>query len=352
MKYITLSLLLSATFYLSAQDYVPFSLNDGDRWMDQIAFGYGDPPGVLGRATTTHSITIQGDTIVEGQHYKKLYERAEWYYSRREEYYDPSTETVYYDIDEENFDDPYQLFGGIRQDTLTREVYFVFWGEENEYNELPMLLRHCIDEFIVLSNEEILLYQFPSSIGDTIITESDIAVAGELDNIVLDDGTERRRWHMQVDGEFEFSLIEGIGGPNGLFSPFVYEEWEGGGCTFLCYQEEGESIYISPKSFSIPMVDDCGALILSSADPIATGDFVVVPNPTRDFFTIVSPNSPANLSGRIQVYNNLGQLVLTDDDHDFNASVDATNWATGVHYLIVEVEGEVVLRTKILKVRD
>ncbi len=330
---------------LVAQDYVPFNLQDGVTWQDYSFYGAGDPPGSDGGTTIAYSYQLIGDTLVDGHTYKKVYSRDDWYHDL--ERFSTGPDSYEEVLNEENYDNPYLLFGGLRQDTAAKTLYYVNWREDEEVYQ-----GRCFG-LVPAVGEEQLLYDFSLEEGDTAQTVFGPSVVNGTWTVTLEDGSERRA--VDVDNQ-DGPWIEGIGGGGlGLFSPWVYPPFESG-CGFYCYREEGEvllrSVWGGIGGTPSNLNETCDALILSADDPIANSDFVVIPNPTRDFFTIVSPTSPSSIIGHVRLYNSLGQLVYENGNQNLNESIDASRWAMGVHYLIVETEGEMVLQTKILKVRD
>lgn len=328
---------------LQAQDYIPFNLIDGTTWQDYSFYGAGDPPGSSGGTTIAYSYRLDGDTIVDGQAYKKVYSRDDWYHYREVFYTGPDM----YDevITEENYDRPYTLIGGLRQDTIAKTLYYANW-----YADEGLYENRCFGPVPTVGQEQ-LLYDFSVEEGDLVQTVLGAAEVSGISNVMLEDGSERRAYH--VDNQ-EGPWVEGIGGVGlGLFSPWVFPPFESG-CGFYCYREDSEVLLRGWSGFGTPgnLNETCDALIIAVDDLAARSEFAVIPNPTRDLFTIIPPTNPGFRVGHVRLYNQLGQLVYENPNQDFNEAIDISKSASGIHFLSVEVGGEVVLQAKVLIVRN
>ena len=79
--------------------------------------------------------------------------------------------------------------------------------------------------------------------------------------------------------------------------------------------------------------------VLASDTFAVLDDIVLYPNPSKDFFKIQVP-SDIQISGKVEMYNNLGQKVITkviSSDNDLN--IDATSISNGVYFVTVTLNG-------------
>jgi hypothetical protein len=79
--------------------------------------------------------------------------------------------------------------------------------------------------------------------------------------------------------------------------------------------------------------------ILASDTFAVLDDIVLYPNPSKDFFKIQVP-SDIQVAGKVEMYNNLGQKVITkvvSSDNDLN--IDATSISNGVYFVTVTLNG-------------
>ena len=82
---------------------------------------------------------------------------------------------------------------------------------------------------------------------------------------------------------------------------------------------------------------------LSTNEIIKPDNVLVYPNPSADKFTITS----ATLPDRINVYNNIGQLVLTTTSTSVSTELDLTNLGSGVFYATIEFKDNSITKTLI-----
>ncbi|MEL6970712.1 MAG: T9SS type A sorting domain-containing protein [Bacteroidota bacterium] len=341
-KYYHFLLLIFSPILLLGQDYVPFTLEDGVTWQDFSFQGAGDPPGSEGGETTAYSYRLDGDTLVNGIQYKKVYSREDWYYSRRTYYI--GNDMFETSITEENYDNPYILYGGLRQDTAARTVYYInFRPEEFE------VLERCLLTMPEVGEEE-LLYEFPVSVGDVVQTGEGPIELIEIRTTTLEDGTERRTYYFNNQTEW----VEGIGSADlGLLGAWLDAPFESG-CGFLCYSEAEETLLQGEWSLGAPYMLNatCNALILSADEPLEMGNVRVIPNPVRDQFRLSLPDEVQRLPIELDVFNSVGQLVLQELDYNSNSFIDTKTWARGIYFLMLKEEEQEVLRIKVMKVGE
>lgn len=213
---------------------------------------------------------LDGDTLINGQTYTRLFEAQ--------------TNAALIDTSAAIF------IGGIREDS-TQKVFFT--GPGPSYYPI-----YCT--FPATNNQEVLLYDFGRSVGDTFY----IPVSGGNTwlNEVLDidtisyGGVMRRRFEIRQNGEQVFQ-IEGIGSDKGIFYPYcTYFEWD---WTLLCFSD--------PSISWNPMNNNC-YLITGLEERVALPKVTITPHPvgpaTR--LTVESENfSPFEL----EIYNLQGKVL-------------------------------------------
>lgn len=152
--------------------------------------------------------------------------------------------------------------GAIREDTLTRKVYFIPPSE----------------------NEEQLLYDFKWQVGDTLtgymefILEPDIIQT--VDSILIGD-TYRKRW--LLNPYHSIYLIEGIGSTYGLFERSPGPVAEDFGYSLICFQQNGSILYPdTTTTCQFPNFINIGDKI---QDQIS-----IIPNPSNGSFIIKFDN--------------------------------------------------------------
>ena len=196
-----------------------------------------------GGAHVRYSLTLDGDTLLNGIHYKKLYmPRADYVPSYQ--CYPQDTISGYK--------------GALRQDTSARIVYIV----------PPDSLT------------EQLLYDFKMNVGDTVKGY----LAGYFPNIVVSvdsvmvGASFRKRW--MVDETNNVYFIEGIGSTYGLIRALPggaiidYDQID-----FLCFQQNGVTLYPDTNS-------QCGLILSRSEIPVPQEAVRVYPNPSDSWIQI------------------------------------------------------------------
>lgn len=207
MKYSALILLLfTCMTSLYGQDYHPL-LRSAAYW--DVAYSAGAPLCYYERI---HRYSFEGDTTIDGLTYQKCN-----YYSAYPvnggSYFCPPFQV----------DTSLQLLGAYwREDTVTQQVFrykFNWLGTEGE---------------------EVLVYDFKLSIGDSISNfgSGGVSYVTEIDSIQLPDSSYRKRFSFDINSAF---YIEGVGGSEGLFSPLSIGI--GSWSYIMCLRENGESIY-------------------------------------------------------------------------------------------------------------
>lgn len=335
-NYLHLLLLFVGPVFITAQNYVPFTLEDGVTWNDYGFLGLGDPPGSGGGSYTGYAYLLDGDTLVNDYTYKKVYTRDEWYYRIR--IYNTGPDMADTMLTEENYENPYMLVGGLRQDTAARTVHFVNWWNEDwiQCTNLPE------------SGQEELLYDFSLSVGDTIQTLYGPEILQDIATITLEDASERRLYYFS--GAVS-SWVEGIGGAElGLFSPWTGAPFESG-CSFICYRETGDVLFRGWSSFGIPntLNATCNGLIINTDDVSGSINVRVSPNPASDAFNLVLMGELNPRGVSISVYNGLGQLMYNDLMKTESQTIQTDNWPSGTYYLSLQTKEGVVYQTLLVK---
>jgi hypothetical protein len=238
--------LLSALFAaktIEAQTYRPM-LQDSVRWiivLDDNLTPFSDDD--------RWEYFAQGDTLVENILYKKIYHRfLESQYGKQ-----PPFEAV----------SPYVLFGLMREDTLTRQVFGILLPTEGGYySECP-------------SGLETLMYDFSLNVGDTInhfctipegCGEVNIHSTGQSNVFGI-----YTRWFEVAGGCSWGRLYEGIGSSYGL--------WE-------AMFTPVKSRYLSYTFLEYYCPDAVCPFIVGTKEMAVESGIVVYPNPANDKITI------------------------------------------------------------------
>ena len=267
-----LHLLIFITFfsqYLFSQStiYHPFP-DSGALWStaDLIL------PGCLVPPCDYTFIQVGNDTIISGQHYRKLLEGS-----------------IYFGI----FDTGYSpvIFSGslLRDDTLNRKVYL---GD-------------------VSGTPDHILYDFNLQIGDTL-PDGPVSskVAGvyvtAIDSVLLQDNTYRRRLKLNSIfyglGIDSLCLIEGIGYTGGFLRPILPIVGQDGSFHLACFSEDGITRY------NYALLGSAYCELPNGVHDLHEQTIQILPVPVAadNYLYIEGLNS----GGSVSVYDLLGRLVL------------------------------------------
>lgn len=245
----------------------------------------------------TYNYFTDGDTTINNIVYEKLYISGKNTITFNTGPYPPA----WYDFN--------RLEGYIRENN-NKQVYFLRngWGAES------------------------LLYDFNIALGDTIAIPPinvyplfDRAVVVEIDSIQIC-STMRNRY-----------LLEPLGGP--LLHPLYWTEGVGSTHGLIPRYESFES-GARDVCFSDGNCPPC-ALILNIAqtEKETTVDLATIhPNPTvsSSFIQIKKPS----VWTKINVLNNLGQIILTKEIENQEAIINSEKWSPGIYFVVIEQENE------------
>jgi hypothetical protein len=289
---------------ISAQNYIPFPYSDA-AWNE---LEYHLQP----ISHINYSYTLKGDTTIGTQVYQNIY------------------------FEDTNLvSDSRYYAGSIRQDTAAKKVYAINcqWIED----------------------EEVVLYDFSKSPGDTVFVglegagpAGDYYIVENIDSIFVG-GQYRRTFHFTGSVNlYDAYWIEGIGSTRGLFSPvspvptgFVW--WE-----LTCFWHDGELIFLNPE------FDDCfpnwtntdtqpkkphETQIYASPNPSATGEILLKMENTALF-----PNP------ELKVFDVLGNQMHSETVYPQQGAsrLDTSQWPAGIYVATFFSNGQIEGKCKIL----
>ena len=226
--------------------------------------------GVPTPELVTESLMISGDTLVDGELYKKVLRKL-------------SSETQYWHGSLE-----YDLYGIIKEEE-SGKVFYKPKEQEIEY----------------------LLYDFGMNVNDTAVMywcqNPNCEVHVRIDSIATQHiaGAERRVFYVSskdmYGDEWHWlnTWVEGIGAMEGLL--YSCHVVNAGGITLhelLCYHEDGELVWQNPTYYTC-LIDP-----LSIQDNTEASGLQVYPNPARDRVVIEGMEAV-----EVKVYNTSGQMV-------------------------------------------
>lgn len=235
---------------------------------------------------------INGDTIINGHTYKKMFQRGDgWFF-----WADPSPVPISCQTSPYTFNDTISPYAYVR-DTLNK-IYFTSFG-----------------------NPDTLLYDFNLIVGDTLplsylINASYTVTVTAIDSIVVGNSY-RKRFELSSGS---YHLIEGIGHDFGIFEPLGI----GFDCGYnlSCYSSNDTTYYPSLNSSSCDI--NVG---ISSIDIMQSN---VYPNPANSFITIT--NSHPIIT--IDILNLIQQSIMSvNGNGEQKLEVDITKLNPGIYFL-------------------
>ena len=296
--YILFALLLMAGgVKMQAQEWMSL-LKDNSEW--NILW---QSTGVPTPELITESLMISGDTLVDGELYKKVLRKL-------------SSETQYWHGSLE-----YDLYGIIKEEE-SGKVFYKPKEQEIEY----------------------LLYDFGMNVNDTAVMywcqlpNPNCEIHVRIDSIATQHiaGTERKVFYVSSKDMFgdEWhwlnTWVEGIGAMEGLL--YSCHVVNAGGITLhelLCYHEDGELVWKNPI-YNTCLIDNYDGI----QDNTEESGVLVYPNPAKDRVVIEGVEAD-----EVQLYNALGQVVKTVRGTN---EVDLSGLVEGVYLLrIMDADGKV-----------
>jgi hypothetical protein len=299
MKKLLLIILIILPTFIKAQQYIPFP--------DSNAV-WGEYEAYMGTCfPCKYQYRMLGDTIINSVQYNKIY---------------------FQNDSLSNFTNA-AYFGGMREQT--KKIYFRSY--------------YC--------NNEILLYDFTKSIGDTLknlhcgpdFCDTIVPNYGIISNIdsILIDGNYRKEFHITDQlGEAYYNWIEGIGNVFGLFSPMV----PGSTCIcywdLVCFQQNDSVKYLNPKYTT------CYPVTTGISNYVSIGYSVsVLPNPFSSY-TILRTDKILNDANLI-IYNSFGQTVKQIKNISGQTfTLQRDNLSSGLYFLQLTQDNKILTTDKIV----
>jgi hypothetical protein len=239
---------------------------------------------------------LDGDTILNSYSYKKLYLKTDYLTCTHVNY-------------------PWGFYGGIRQDTLNKLVY---------YN-------------LITFNHDSLLYDFNLHLNDTVNNPNlspYTQTVDNIDSIQLTDGSYRKTFRLSPGGCGQDKLIEGIGSEAGIFEPI--ECAIGASSGLSCFGVDSIILYDA----GITGIGDCNLINAVKEDEIYS-EVLVYPNPGNGLFYF--DLSQCNfMESVVQIVNAQGKEVLVIQEGKSIFPIDLSDFTSGIYLFRIVNEKEVL----------
>lgn len=252
---------VSALSLVQAQAYVPFP-DSNAIWSEVLT-------DMQPFEMETYQYGISGDTLFNSTWYKKVY---------------LLNDTVY---------------------PLVLGQYCAAIREDNQKRIYVIDCQCCFQP--IYNDEEVILYDFSKSVGDTVFVgvdgygPADYYIIDYTDSILID-GRYRKTFHF-VNYDYVEYWIEGIGSTRGLFSPVTPEtngslKWE-----LICFNQDGIVKYLNPAYTScFPILTEINEQV-TFEDPA-----ILYPNPVTNVSIIDLSRSDQEFTS-LEIYNGLGKKI-------------------------------------------
>jgi hypothetical protein len=291
-------MLMGISSQLHAQDYVP-TLQEGRYW--SIA-GY-DSSALCTYVSAARSSYV-GDTLIDGLSYGKFINQD--IISEGPMFCGP------YSVESESQEGVIYL----HEDPVAQQIY--------AYNSFD--------------SAQFLLYDFSLNVGDTLFTSMfGDDIEAELVGLSLqtfEDGVERQAFEFQ--GWFgQVFYYEGIGGENGLFTPF--NVGIGFGSRLWCHGDESQIIH-SPVN--------CPDIV-DGIDEAQQGRLNIYPTVSNNWVNLEIVNSAYREDLKIEVLDVQGKSVngLVDIDYyALGARLNVGNLVSGLYNVVVRIDDEQIVK--------
>ncbi len=256
-------------------------------------------------------IRIEGDTIINGMQYKKLFVR--------EELYKHASLTTQFVDSLVSFND--QFFGGIREDSQKIYVSSIFYD---------------------ISMNEKLMYDFSAQVGDTVEVWHDFfdgsVVIDSINSIIVSDGSSRNKFVLKstFGDPLPVFWIEGIGSNYGLLAMYLLYTTDESK-TLRCLTRNDVIIYdFLPVQYDhclIYPIQDCESFILGTTQAEKQLEVTIYPNPMSEY-AILKFNNFLDVMTNIDIYDIQGVRINTTHNITNNeVIINRENLSSGLYFV-------------------
>jgi hypothetical protein len=255
-----------------------------------------------------YSLLLEGDTIINGETYKKLI-RPAWEFTLM---------TTSGGIEDCSWGGPATGYiGALRENEAERKVYYVSDG----------------------LNSESLLYDFNLEVGDTLLGYFNYEwltnkTIDSVDSVLVGDQYHKRWTLYQPEGSAtemsDIQFIEGIGGVNGLVDPSPFFLLHSPVTTLICYNSGTGNVY---PGDALP----CALITDLPATSQTNYSIQVFPNPAMDSFTVLTSADLQNIPFEIQATDITGRVFFSQKTTSSNQlTINTSQWPAGIYILNIQ----------------
>jgi hypothetical protein len=284
LKTILLITMVLLSFHLKSQ-----SIDPASEW--RVNFSTWEPGYEM--TVIYYRDFIDGDTIVNGVQYQKIYRSGYTYHDWT----------------------PYPYYGYFSHDLhrLIREQnrkWYVFDGNDQT---------------------DKLLYDFTLGVNDTVISACTIPmqtiIVTSIDSVMIDSHY-KKRFHLNIPFGAE-NIIEDIGPASGLFENMFFFEWDS---ELVCFAKNGSSLWGASTA-------DCDLNVGIPENKGKQHDLAVFPNPAGDYAFVAIPLEFT--MSDLKLADPFGRIVLSmKTGTDPLVKIPLGSFSPGLYLVSVEKEGK------------
>lgn len=284
-------IIITAALLFALQIVKAQFLTDNMRWTYIETNIFEDIPDKV------YSDRIEGDTIITGLTYFKVY-------------------------NENNI-----FFAALREDTANKIFFYDFFTNR----------EYLLYDFEWENGKE-LLYQwrvYDSVLGDYPLIS--YAVIDKMDSVQLLDGL---YYKCLRDGTSEnrINVIQGIGDLKGFFL-YPLRPSNGSQIDLLCFHKGNQLIYLNPD------YEDCTAGITSNIEELSKDKIKIFPNPTSNNLTIEIDKPYSQI--KIEIRDVQGRILYQKETLENPIRLD--NWSAGIYMVKLQVDNKVITKKIMLE---
>ena len=329
MKKIVIILFLISSTSSFAQTYFPFPDSVGV-WKQTSSFYQPN-----GQGDTHYNIFINGDTIIDGTSYNRLY-----IYSCGQIIIFPPSPIPIFDCPIDTSNSFY--YGALRE--VNKRIYFHPDSLYNYNHFYPFCFTSNWNGQPSL-NEELLLYDFNVNVGDTVFypfLDSLKMVITSIDSVLIQSDFRKKynydlifNWSMScAPFSVGYNYVEGIGDIYaGLFS------------LFIMYFENGEFLNCFEDN-QVTFSNNGGCVTTSLKEYVDKNDLKIYPNPTSNKL-YVELEHPTRT--KVSLFDISGKEVYSSFINQSKSIIDVSSYKSGL-YLVKVIDENGISKSKLISI--
>lgn len=229
--------------------------------------------------------------------------------------FDPDSSTALYTISGDTLINEISYHKMAVVNSSTEELVFIDAYIREDSTKKVFIRRYESSDF--------LLYDFGLELDDVFTTDYCSLKVIAIDSVQLNNGEMRKRYEFEgIDAAYQTTFwIEGIGSIHSVIDHVTNFCFFDVPATLLCFYEDGELLY--PESPPACIINDVSEIAIQYK-------IEVFPNPFYDKLIVIDP---LQTFSKLQVLNQLGQLVLAKELRGNEIELNFSNLQKGIFFL-------------------